>query len=84
MAAVAVKVAEAPAHIGLLPAVRAMEFVGVTTGFTVSVIPELVAVVGVAQVAFDVRTHRTTCPSVRADVVKVDEFDPVFTPLICH
>lgn len=69
MVGVAVKVAEAPAHIGLLPEVRAMELAGVTTGFTVMVMPVLVAVAGLAQVAFEVRIHVTTCPWVNTVLV---------------
>jgi hypothetical protein len=57
---VAVKVAEEPAHIGLVPDVSAIETEGTSTGFTVIVIPELVAVVGLAQVAFDVSIQVTT------------------------
>jgi hypothetical protein len=56
---VAVKVAEAPAHIGLDPAVSAIATEGTTMGFTVIVIPALVAVVGLAHVALDVSMHVT-------------------------
>lgn len=65
------KVADAPAHIGLAPVVKAIEAEGTTTGFTVIVIPVLVAVVGLAQVAFEVNTHETICPLVNDEVVYV-------------
>ena len=59
MVGVAVKVTEDPAQVGLVPDVIAIDTEGTTTGFTVIVIPVLVAVVGLAQVAFDVRTQVT-------------------------
>ena len=46
--------------------------------------PLLVAVVGLAQVAFDVSTQVTTCPLVKAFVVNVGEFVPAFTPATFH
>ena len=66
---VAVKVSGDPAQPGLDPEVRAVEIVGVTTGLTVMVIPELVAETGFAQVAFEVRIQVTTCPWLNAVVV---------------
>ena len=62
MTGVAVKVAEAPAHMGFVPIVRAILTDGVTTGFTVMVTPLLVAVVGFAQTALEVSTQVTICP----------------------
>jgi hypothetical protein len=56
---VAVKVTADPAQVGLVPAVNAIETAGISTGFTVMVIPALVAVVGLAQVALDVSTQVT-------------------------
>lgn len=66
---VAVNVTDEPAHIGLLPAVIAIDTEGTTTGFTVIVMLFDVAVVGEAHVALDVRTHVTICPLV--NVVEV-------------
>jgi hypothetical protein len=57
---VAVKVMDAPAQVGLLPAVTAMETAGTRVAFTVMVMPALVAVVGLAQLALDVSTQVTT------------------------
>jgi hypothetical protein len=56
---VAVKVTADPAQVGLVPAVNAMLTEGTNTGFTVMVMPALVAVVGLAQVALEVRTQVT-------------------------
>ena len=78
------KVAEAPAHSGLLPPVCKMETPGVTFGFTVIVIVFDVAVVGLAQLAFDVSTQETTCPFVSVEVVKVVLFVPAFAPSTFH
>jgi hypothetical protein len=66
---VAVNVAEAPAHCGLLPEVREMLTAGVSKGFTDIVIPLLSAMVGLAQVALEVMVQVTTCPSLSAEVV---------------
>jgi hypothetical protein len=81
---VAVNVSEAPAHVGFVPVVNAIDTDGTSTGFTVIVMPLLVAVVGLAQVAFDVSTQVTTCPFVKAVVVNVAEFVPAFTPSTFH
>jgi hypothetical protein len=56
---VAVKVIEAPEQVGLLPAVTAIETAGTNVAFTVMVMPALVAVVGLAQLALDVSMHVT-------------------------
>ena len=54
-------------------------------GFTVIVIPGLVAGFPVAQgAALDVNTTVTTCPLVRVVEVNVLLFVPVFTPFIFH
>jgi acyl-CoA thioesterase FadM len=53
---VAVKVTEVPAQI--VVAVAEIETVGVTFAFTVIVMPELVAVADVKQLAFEVSTQR--------------------------
>ena len=55
-----------PEHVGLEPVVIAMLADGVTAVFTVIVMPALVAVVGEAQVAFDVITTSMISPFVIA------------------
>ena len=77
------KVAEAPAHIGLVPDVCAIATDGVTFEVTVMVIPELVAVDVVTQVALEVITQVTICPLVREVVVNVEPV-PAFVPLTFH
>jgi hypothetical protein len=81
---VAVKVAEEPAHIGLVPEVSAIATEGTSTGFTVMVMPALVAVVGLAQVALEVSIQVTTWPLVNVVVVNVALLVPAFTPFTCH
>jgi hypothetical protein len=56
---VAVKVIEAPAQVGLLPAVTAIATAGTSVPFTVIVMPGLVAVAGLGQLAFEVNIHVT-------------------------
>jgi len=53
-------------------------------GFTVIVIPALVAVVGLAQVAFDVNIQVTIWPFAKVAFVYVVLFVPAFTPFTCH
>ena len=54
-------------------------------GFTVIVMPVLVAGLLVAQgVAFEVNITVTTWPFVRPEVVNVFVPVPAFTPFICH
>jgi hypothetical protein len=77
-------VADAPAHSGLVPDVSEIVTEGVTTGFTVIVIPFDVADTGLAQVAVDVITQVTTWPLVNVVVVKVALLVPAFTPFTCH
>jgi hypothetical protein len=57
---------------------------GTNTGLTVMVIPALVAVVGLAQVALEVRIQVTICPFVKVVVVNVGLLVPAFTPFTCH
>ena len=57
---------------------------GITTGFTVIVIPAEDVVAGLTQVAFDVITHVTICPLVRVVVVKFELLVPALTPLTFH
>jgi hypothetical protein len=80
----AVKVIEEPAQVGLEPAVIAIDTDGTTTGFTVMVIPALVAVVGLAQVALEVSIQVTICPFVRVVVVNVGLLVPALIPFTCH
>lgn len=81
---VALNVAEDPAHIGLLPAVMAIETEGTSTGFTVMVIPALLAVTGLAHVSLDVSVQVTTWPLVSAVVENIALLIPAFTPFTCH
>jgi hypothetical protein len=81
---VAVKVTADPAQVGLVPAVNAMLTEGTNTGFTVMVMPALVAVVGLAQVALDVSTQVTTWPVVKALVVNVVLLVPAGVPFTSH
>jgi hypothetical protein len=57
---------------------------GVTVGFTVIVIPVLVAVAGLAQVAFDVNAQVTICPLVKVVVVYVALLVPTLVPFTFH
>jgi hypothetical protein len=65
----AMKVMVDPAHIGLVPETIEMEHVGETTGFTVIVIPLLVAVAGLGHAADEVNMHVTTSPVIREELV---------------
>jgi hypothetical protein len=56
----------------------------VTDAFTVIVIPFEVAVAGLAQAAFEVNTHVTTCPFVKVVDVNVELLVPAFTPSTFH
>ena len=84
MVGVAVKVTDEPAQVGFVPEVNAMDTEGVNTGLTVIVMPVLVAVVGLAQEAFDVSTQVTICPFVKVVVINVAEFVPALTPATFH
>lgn len=66
---VAVKVTEAPDALGLVPEVIAMLTAGVTAVLKLMVMLLLVAVVVLAQAKFDVKTHVTTWPAVKVEVV---------------
>ena len=71
MVGVAVKVNELPAQLGLVPLVNAILTDGVTVAVLFIVIPALVAVAGLGQVALLVIITSTDCPFVTALVVKV-------------
>lgn len=62
---VAVKVEDAPVHIGFVPLVCAIAMAGATVEFTVIVITELLAVGVLGQAALLVITHLTVCPLVK-------------------
>ena len=80
---VAVNVTDEPAHTA--PAgLAAILTAGVTVGFTVIVIPELVAVKGAAQGELDVMIQETVCPFVKVDDVYVVLFVPTLLPFTCH
>ena len=81
---VAVKVIEEPAHVGLLPAVIAIETAGTKVAFNVIVIPPLIAVVGLAQVALEVSTQVIMSPLTKAAFVYVGLFAPTFVPFSFH
>ena len=57
---------------------------GVTNGFTVIVIPELVAVVVVAQAALLVIVHATVLPFANAALEYVALFVPTLAPFNVH
>jgi hypothetical protein len=66
------------------PGITEMVTDGITVGFTVIVIPEEVAVVGVAHGAFEVRIQVTTSPFASAEEVYVVPPVPTFDPFTCH
>lgn len=80
MVGVAVNVAVAPEHIGLVPVVCAIVTEGVTVELIVMVIPELVTVAGLAQAAVEVIAQVTTWLLASEDEVKVCVVVPVATP----
>ena len=82
MVGVAVNVTLVPAHI--VEADAATDTAGVTTGFTVMVMPVEVAEVGEAQAAVDVIMQVTTSPFVNALLVYVALLVPALTPSTCH
>jgi len=79
---VAVNVTDVPAQTFVADA--AIDTEGTTVGFTVIVILALFAVVGLAQVAFEVSTQLTACPFVNVVVVKMLELVPAFVPFTFH
>jgi hypothetical protein len=81
----AVKVTLVPAQMMLSASLELMVMVGVTKALTVLVIPVEVAVVGLAQVAFEVNTQVTTSLFARVVVVKVAAVAVLtLLPLIFH
>jgi hypothetical protein len=81
---VAVNVTLSPAQIVLSASLDAILTLGVRFVFTVVVIPVLVAVVGLAHVAFDVNTQVTTSPLANVAFVNVDTFVPTLPPFNFH
>ncbi len=81
---VAVKVVDAPAHIGLLPLVIAIETEGIIIGFTTTLIEFEVAVLGLAHVAVDVITQLTVCAFVKLEVVNIALLLPALVPFTNH
>jgi hypothetical protein len=79
-----VNVTLVPAQIVLSASDEAMLTLGVTFGFTIVVIPTLVAEVGTAHVAFEVSTQVTSSPFVKVVVVYVVEFMPTSNPFNLH
>jgi len=79
---VAVNVTLVPEHMVVAEAATATE--GVTTGLTVMVIVEDVAVVGEAHVAVDVITQVIVFPFVSAALVYVALLVPTLLPLSFH
>ena len=79
---VAVNVTDVPAQI--VVAVAPILTLTGKLGLTVIVMLLLVAVVGAAQVALDIRTTVTTSPLARVAEVKVLLFIPAFTPFTFH
>ena len=78
----AVKVTDPPGQIDVVDA--AIVTAGTGAGVTVIVIPALVAVVGVAQTAFDVNTTVTTSLLFSVEVVKVGLLVPALVPFTRH
>ena len=83
MTGVAVNVTEVPEQI-VEPALLAIVTLVETVGFTVMVIPLLVAEPVVTQVSEVVMTQVTTSPLLSELVAYVAEFVPTFEPLTCH
>ena len=71
-------------QLGFAPLVIAILTAGVTDPLTVIVIELDVAVIGDAQVAFEVMTHVTTDPVARVVVVNVALLVPAFVPFTFH
>lgn len=83
MVDVAVNVTDVPAHI-VLPGLADIPTAGTNTGFTVIVMPVLVAVVVVTQAALLVSTQVITLPFARAALVYVLLLVPTLTPFSFH
>lgn len=82
MTGVAVKVTDVPGQIDVEDATTETD--GTGAGFTVMMIPVLVAVVGEAQTAFDVSSTVTTSLLIRVEELKEELLVPTFVPLTFH
>ena len=78
------KLADAPEHKGLLPVTIVTPMEGVSEELTVIVMPELVAVLELTQIALDVMLQVTIAPLVIVLLVYVAEVVPTFSPFTCH
>ena len=78
------KVTDAPAHVGFVPVVWAMETAGVAALLMVIVIALDVAGFPVTPERFDVITQVTTCPLVSDELEYVFAFVPTFPPFTFH
>ncbi len=79
----ALNVADAPEQM-VVPDALVIEIVGATVALTFIVMLFDVPVVGLAHAEFDVTIQRTTCPLVKAVVVKAALLFPALTPPTCH
>ena len=84
MVRVAVNVCDSPAQLGFVPVVNAILIVGAITALRVSVMLFDVAVVVLAQLAFDVNTQLTISLSANVELVNVELFVPAFVPFTFH
>ena len=82
MVGVAVNVTDAPEQI--VVALAAIETAGTTDALTVIVMLFEVAVIGEAQLAFEVRITVTTSPLFKVVLVNDVEFVPTLPPFTCH
>lgn len=80
----ALKVTGTPIHVGFVPDVMAIDAVGLVIVLTVMVTMLLVIVVGLAQVAFEVKIQATTSPFASKGAVWEILFVPTFVPFSCH
>ena len=81
---VAVNVCTVFSQLGFIPVVNAILIVGVTRALRVTVMLFEVAVVVLAQLAFDVNTQVTIALSANVELVNVALFVPVFAPFTFH
>ena len=84
MVGVAVKVADAPEHIGFVPDVKAIDTDAVTFAFTVIDMEFDVAGLPLTQDALDVITQVMACPFVSVVVVYVVLLVPTLVPFTFH
>lgn len=80
----ALNVSVCPPQVGFVPAVNAIETLGAIAVPETIVIADELAVVGLAQLKLDVKTHVTACPFNNAAEVYVELFVPAFNPSTFH